>query len=52
MEDELQKGKASKKGWVHEGIYKVFTKDAQLRLARSTTITPDGKEIYRSIIKL
>ena len=51
LEDELQKGKASEQGWVHEGIYKVSTK-GEAKLARSTTIMPDGKEIYRDIIKL
>ena len=50
LEDE--NGKASEKGWVCENLYKVYTRDAQLRLARSRTINPDGKEIYRSIIKL
>ena len=51
LEDENQKGRASQKGWVHEGIYKVSIK-GEARLARSTTIMPDGKEIYRDIIKL
>ena len=51
LEDENQKGKASQKGWAHEGIYKVSTK-GEAKLARSTTIMPDGKEIYRDIIKL
>jgi hypothetical protein len=51
LEDEKQKGKANQNGWVHEGIYKVSIK-GEAKLARSTTMMPDGKEIYRDIIKL